>query len=141
MADFAFPLARVLCACPALQCLHLTITEDNPPRLEVISDHASQLTELIMYGIDRFDSVHRILKRLPSLEHFSVMVSLEFVDVFPADKIFEDVAHPERRLRSLDVGALPYSEHLFSALKLCQDIRLRDLTLCTGDVPVTSVFT
>lgn len=137
-ADDDFPLLRILSSCPALKRLHLSIADSAPPRrLDCIADHVSQLTELVLEGVDRFEPVHHIFKRVPSLQHFSVLVAAEFVEVYPANKLFEGVARQDSRLLFLDMGRLPSFSHLFPCLKLCQYIRLRDFSFDTGDISVS----
>lgn len=110
LLDEKFPFTRILWSGPAVKRLHLVLFEEDPPRLQFIRDHAPQLTELVLHGVDNFSPVHCILKRLPSLEHFTVEIADVFQDSFPADKIFEGVSHQDSRLRSLDMdghAALP----------------------------------
>lgn len=88
-----FPFAKLIGDCTVLKRLHVVLAAYSPPRLDDIVEHASQLTELLLEGVDNFAPVYRTLKRLPPFEHLSEIVADEFHDSFPASKMFEGVSH------------------------------------------------
>lgn len=76
----------------------------------------SQLTKLLLEHTFNLKPVQHTLKRLPSLEHLSVILADVLDESFPADKMFEGAFHQEIRLSSLDMDKQPSPARLFFEL-------------------------
>lgn len=84
--------------------------------LEMISEHASQLTALELVGIDANGAFSHIWAHLIHLEELTITTEA----YVPNNTMFTGIAHHNRHLRKLLLGDIFTKAHLSAAVGLCQ---------------------